>query len=171
MQEHLDRALDDVALSAFIDDELADADAEKVRARLATDARFAHRFDAMIRVTAAIRAAYCDAFDLVGVVAAVYARVIREACDDRCGDPSATEPTAGPRMREVDLAVAGLTSEQRVALCLAVLGDLSYLEIAAALHLPDCAVMVRVAEARAALATSLGESLLARAHAAGTTRH
>lgn len=160
MQEHVDRALDDVALSALIDDELADADAEKVRARLATDAGFAHRFDAMIRATAALRAAYCDAFDLVGVVAAVYARTIFEACDDTSAAP-----------REVDLAVAGLTSEQRAALCLAVLGDLSYVEIAAALDLPDCAVMVRVAEARAVLATSLGESSLATAHPAGTRRH
>src|SRR5688572_29494743 len=65
MQEQGDRAADDMTLSAFIDNELAAADAERVRARLATDASFAHRFSTMFRATAAIRGAYRDWVEVI----------------------------------------------------------------------------------------------------------
>jgi DNA-directed RNA polymerase specialized sigma24 family protein len=157
----IDQAADDVAVSAFIDDELPDADAERMRARLRSDAWLARRFVAMTHATAVIRSAYRDAVEVVAAVAAVYSRAIREAYGDTYGERPAP-------LREVDLAVAGLTSEQRCTLCLAVLEDLDYLEIAAALRVPGSAVMVRLAEARAALAASLGERLMPPA---SDTRH
>jgi sigma-70-like protein len=168
--QHRDGAADDMALSAFIDNELAAADVERVRARLVTDAWFAHRFSAMFRATAAIRAAYRDWIEVVGAVAAVNARAVQEAYRDASDDRAAGEPAGGPRLRNVDLAIARLTSEQRVALCLAVLEDLSYVEIAEALRLPDRAVKTRLAEARAALAARLDEASLATMRPASTTR-
>jgi DNA-directed RNA polymerase specialized sigma24 family protein len=153
-----DRAADDVALSALIDDELAEADAERIRARLRSDDSLARRFAAMSTATAVLRMAYRDAIEVVAAVVAVYGRAIRDVRDDPSRGPSLSaaddEELAAP-LREVDFAVAGLTSEQRCALCLAVLEDLDYLEIAAALRVPGSAVMARVAEARVALAASL----------------
>ena len=161
MQEHGDRSADDVALSAFIDDELAAADAERVRARLATDAWFAHRFSTMFRATAAIRGAYRDWIEVIGAVASVHARVLEKAYRGVAVGRAAAASTERPRLRNVDLAVARLTSEQRTALCLAVLEDLSYVEIAAALRVSDSTVKARLAEARAALAAKLDEAWLA----------
>lgn len=161
MHEQGDWAADDVSLSAFIDNELADAEAEKVRARLATDAWFAHRFSAMFRATAAIRGAYRDWIEVIGAVAAVHRRALQEAyrgASPRRVPPASTEL---PRLRGVDVAVARLTSEQRTALCLAVLEQLSYVEIAEALRVPDSTVKARLAEARAALAVRLDETWLA----------
>ena len=170
MQEEGDRAADDVALSAFIDDELATADAERVRARLATDAWFAHRFSTMFRATAAIRGAYRDWVEVIGAVAAVHARTLQDAYRGATGDPVATASAEQPRLRDIDLAVARLTSEQRTALCLAVLEDLSYVEIAAALRVTDRTVKARLAEARAALAAKLDETWLAAMLPPWTTR-
>jgi RNA polymerase sigma factor (sigma-70 family) len=171
MQEEGDRAADDVALSAFIDDELAATDADRVRARLATDAWFAHRFSTMFRATAAIRGAYRDWVEVIGAVAAVNARTLQEAYRGATpGDRAASASTEQPRLRNIDLAVARLTSEQRTALCLAVLEDLSYVEIAAALRVTDRTVKARLAEARAALATKLDEAWLAAMVPPGTTR-
>ena len=160
--EQVDRGTDDVALSALIDNELPDADAARMRARLRSDAWLARRFVAMSQATTLIRLAYRDAIEVVAAVAAVYTRAIREAY----GGPDDDDRDAP--LREVDLAVAGLTSEQRCALCLAVLEDLDYLEIAAALRVPSSAVMARLAEARAALAASFGEGSMLPTSA---TRH
>jgi DNA-directed RNA polymerase specialized sigma24 family protein len=154
--EQIERAADDVALSALIDNELTAADAERMRARLRSDAWLARRLVAMSAATTLIRLAYRDAIEVVSAVAAVYARAIQDAYggpnDEECGAP----------LRRVDLVVAGLTSEQRCALCLAVLEGLDYLEIAAALRVPGSAVMVRLAEARAALAASFDEGFIGR---------
>ena len=173
MQGYGDQQADDMALSALIDDELPETDAQRMRTRLATDAWLAHRFVAMVQATAAIRLAYRDAMDVVSVVAAVYARAIREDWDDAADGLSNTGPMgdAHAPMRNVDLAVARLTTEQRIALCLAVLEDLSYPEIAAALRVADGDVRARLAEARASLAASFGESWLANVQPASKTRH
>jgi hypothetical protein len=168
--EPLDRVADDVALSALIDDELPDADAERMRARLRSDAWLARRFVAMTHATAVIRLAYRNVIEVVTAVAAVYARAIREGDDASSRGRSVSTPDDEERpvpLREVDLAIAALTSEQRSVLCLAVLEELDYLEIAAALRVPGSAVMVRLAEARAALAASFGEGL----PPASDTRH
>ena len=170
MEEQGDRAADDMTLSAFIDDELAAADAERVRARLATDAWFAHRFSTMFRATAAIRGAYRDWIEVISAVAAVHARALQEAYRGASGGRAATASTDRPRLRNVDVAVARLTSEQRTALCLAVLEDLSYVEIAAALRVRDNTVKTRLAEARAALAAKLDETWLAAMLPPSTTR-
>lgn len=169
MENHGHPAADDVALSALIDDELDKADAEIICARLATDDKLAHRLLAMIHATAVIRAAYADALEVVGVVAAIYGRTIRD--DDTIARSAAGLAGEQILVRNVDVAVARLTPAQRIPLCLAVLENLSYVEIATALHVPDRAVMTRLAEARAALAESLGEDLLARVDTASMTRH
>jgi DNA-directed RNA polymerase specialized sigma24 family protein len=169
MQEQGDRAADDMTLSAFIDNELAAADAERVRARLATDASFAHRFSTMFRATAAIRGAYRDWVEVIGAVAAVHARALQNAYRGASGGRAAAS-TERPRLRNVDVAVARLTSEQRSALCLAVLEHLSYVEIAAALQVRDSTVKTRLAEARAALAAKLDETWLAAMLPPSTTR-
>lgn len=170
MKEPGDRAADDVVLSAFIDDELAAADAASVRARLSTDTWFAHRFSAMFRATAAIRGAYRDWVDVIAAVAAVHARALQDAYRGAAGDRAAAAFTERPRLRNVDLAVARLTSEQRTALCLAVLEDLSYVEIAAALRVTDGTVKARLAEARTALAAKLDETWFAAMLPPSTTR-
>jgi DNA-directed RNA polymerase specialized sigma24 family protein len=166
--DQVDRAADDVALSALIDDELPDTDAEKLRARLRTDTWLARRFVAMTYATAVIRLAYRNVIEVVTAVAAVYGRAIREGDDaSRVQSVSAPDDERPVPLREIDLAIAGLTSEQRSVLCLAVLEELDYLEIAAALRVPGSAVRVRLAEARAALAATLGEGV----PPASDTRH
>ncbi|HJR71572.1 MAG TPA: sigma factor-like helix-turn-helix DNA-binding protein [Gammaproteobacteria bacterium] len=168
--EPVDRGADDVALSALIDDELPDADAERMRARLRSDGWLARRFIAMTHATAVIRLAYRNVIEVVTAVAAVYGRSIQEGDHASSRGRSVAAPGDEDRpvpLREIDWAVAGLTSEQRSVLCLAVLEELDYLEIAAALRVPGSAVMVRLAEARAALAASLGETL----PPASETRH
>jgi DNA-directed RNA polymerase specialized sigma24 family protein len=144
-------AATDIALSALIDDELSEEDAERIHAELASDAGLARRFAEMIEATAAIRTSYRDAVEVVNAVAAVYARTMCESC-------SPADARAQETPRNIDLAVARLPSEQRIALCLAVLEDLSYVEIADVLCTPCSAVMEQLAEARAALAAGLGEA-------------
>jgi len=162
------RAVDDVALSALIDDELPEGDAERTRARLRGDPNLARRFAEMIEVTSEIRASYDNAVEVICTVAELHARAIREACVRAVdsGAPLAAvrgrERSATVPVREVDRAIASLTSEQRSVLCLAVFEERSYFEIAETLCVRPRAVMQWLAEARSALRASLrGRSIVA----------
>src|SRR5688572_21224098 len=105
--DQVDRAADDVALSALIDDELPDTDAETLRARLRTDPWLARRFVAMTYATAVIRLAYRNVIEVVTAVAAVYGRAIREGDDASRGQPVSAAGDERPvPLREIDLAIA-----------------------------------------------------------------
>ena len=150
---------DDVTLSALIDDELSEADAGRIRARLNNDPGIARRFAELTAVTSELTASYASSIEVTCVVAELNARAIRDAC--RQPEAAETLRAAGsdrdPRasVRPVDRAIASLTSEQRRALSLAVFEQLSYFEIADALGVLPRTVMQWVGEARSALRVQL----------------
>jgi len=149
----------DLDLSALIDDELPEPDAERLRSGLAVDNELAHRFAVMSEATDVIRASYRDAIDVIVVMRHIHLRVIRDARNAGAsglghGARSATARAAFGT-RDVDRAVACLSSEHRNALCLVVLEDLSYVEAAAALRLAQGQVMWKLAEARRMVASCL----------------
>ena len=107
--EQADRAADDMALAAFIDNELPDADAERLRVRLRNDAWLARRLIAMSQATAVIRLAYRDAIDVVAAVAASYWYAVREVRGESSRNWSASGPYDEGRpapLREVALGAA-----------------------------------------------------------------
>ena len=162
MQRSENAGADDVTLSALIDDELPDADAERIRARLRDDPCVARRLEELTAVTSEVLASYEGSIEVVFMVAELHARAIRDAC--RQPLPPGPRPPAGngrdphalPPVRPVDRAIANLTSEQRRALSLTVFEELSYFEIAEALGVLPRTVMQWVGEARSALRAALG---------------
>lgn len=166
---------DDVTLSALIDGELPEADAERIREGLRNDPDISRRFAELTAVNSEIRASYESSIEVLCVVAELHARAIREAC--RHPKASKTLPGAGnggdarafAPVRPVDRAIANLTSEQRRALSLTVFEQLSYFEIAEALGVLPRTVMQWVGEARSALRINLrGLAVSARPAERGT---
>jgi len=152
---------DDVTLSAHIDAELSEADAERIRTKLRNDPEIARRFAELTAVTSEVMASYASSVEVTCVVAELHARAIREAC--RNAEAAGNLPVAGngrdarasAPVRPVDRAIANLTSEQRRALSLTVFEQLSYFEIAEALGVLPRTVMQWVGEARSALRAEL----------------
>ena len=158
-------ATEDEAISALIDGELPADDARRLRLRVANESALARRFAVIEEASATVRAAYRDTADVLEAMILVF----RNRCSDEVlqhGPRRLTtaevvlvgDAAANAAPRDIDWAVAALSSDLRRVLCLVNVEELGYREVAEALDVSSTTIARRVARARVAVAERIARA-------------